>query len=112
MDTFVTPLCCKVFCSFYVWEIFFSKTLFFSTLLFARISIIKTVQIIMVLHVCILLGFNKTHQNRIFFFKEEKEGRGRKTLFVWNTKRGFERRRRRETPQRLSNKKVVFLVPS
>ena len=99
MDTFVTPLCCKVFCSFYVWEIFF----FQNTLLLdfvARISI-KTVQIIMVLHVCILLGFNKTHQNRIFFFKEEKEGRGRKTLFVWNTKRGFERRRRRETPQRL-----------
>ncbi len=96
---FVTPLCCKVFCSFYVWEIFF----FQNTLLLdfvARISI-KTVQIIMVLHVCILLGFNKTHQNRIFFFKEEKEGRGRKTLFVWNTKRGFERRRRRETPQRL-----------
>mgnify|MGYP004035754055 CR=1 FL=1 len=98
MDTFVTPLCCKVFCSFYVWEIFF----FQNTLLLdfvARISIIKTVQIIMVLHVCILLGFNKTHQNRIFFFKEEKEGRGRKTLFVWNTKRGFERREEERLPK-------------
>ena len=53
----------------------------------------------MVLHVCILLGFNKTHQNRIFFFKEEKEGRGRKTLFVWNTKRGFERREEERLPK-------------
>ena len=101
MDTFVTPLCCKVFCSFYVWEIFF----FQNTLLLdfvARISI-KTVQIIMVLHVCILLGFNKTHQNRIFFFKEEKEGRGRKTLFVWNTKRGFLREEEEERLPKDSN---------
>ena len=67
----------------------------------------------MVLHVCILLGFNKTHQNRIFFFKEEKEGRGRKTLFVWNTKRGFLREEEEERlPKDSTNKKVVFLVPS
>ena len=84
-----------------MWEIFF----FQNTLLLdfvARISI-KTVQIIMVLHVCILLGFNKTHQNRIFFFKEEKEGRGRKTLFVWNTKRGFLREEEEERLPKDSN---------
>ena len=79
-----------------MWEIFF----FQNTLLdFVARIIIKTVQIIMVLHVCILLGFNKTHQNRIFFFKEEKEGRGKKTLFVWNTKRGFERREEERLPK-------------
>ena len=85
MDTFVTPLCCKVFCSFYVWEIFF----FQNTLLLdfvARISI-KTVQIIMVLHVCILLGFNKTSKSHFFFQRGEGGKREENSFCVEYKKR-------------------------
>ena len=104
MDTFVTPLCCKVFCSFYVGNFFFQNTLLDFV---ARISI-KTVQIIIVLHVCIILGFNNTSSH--FFFSKKREGgkRWRKT-----TVRGIQKEAREEE-ERLpnSNKKVVCLVPS
>ena len=99
MDTFVTPLCCKVFCSFRVGIFFFQNTL-----LDFVARIIKTVQI-MVLHVCIILGFNNTH--RIFFWRRRRE-EGGKLL------RGIQKEAREEE-ERLpkdSNKKVVFLVPS
>ena len=108
MDTFVTPLCCKVFCSFYVWEIFF----FQNTLLLdcvARISIIKTVQIIMVLHVCIILGFNNTSSH--FFFQRGEGGKREENSCVEYKKRR-EKKKKRDSPKTLTNKKVVFLVPS
>ena len=74
MDTFVTPLCCKVFCSFHVGKNFF----FQNTLLDFVAHIIKTVQI-MVLHVCIILGFNNTSSH--FFFQRGEGGKREENSF-------------------------------
>ena len=102
MDTFVTPLCCKVFCSFHVGKNFF----FQNTLLdfVARISTCPNNGFTRVYY----LGFNNTSSH--FFFSKKREGgkRGRKT-----TVRGIQKEAREEE-ERLpnSNKKVVCLVPS
>ena len=50
---FVTPLCCKVFCSFYVWEIFFFQNTLLLDFVARIISIIKTVQIIKWFYTCV-----------------------------------------------------------
>ena len=105
MDTFVTPLCCKVFCSFYVWEIFF----FQNTLLdfVARISTCPNNGFTRVYY----LGFNNT-SSHFFFQRREKEGKeGGKLLFVEYKKRREKKKKKRDS-QKDSNKKVVCLVPS
>ena len=77
-------LLCVVKCSvLFLWEFFFSKTLLFSTLLRTFFLHVQ----IMVLHVCIILGFNDTIA---FFFSRRREKREENLL------RGIQKEAREE----------------